>query len=202
MNRLEYHNPDNVIPEQVNEGWRLCLKSEVDSLPEDAEFLDRVRGRWEPRPYPGQSGHRYNTYRTRAPLPEATTQDIPEGCQPFDLEKAKAGHPLITRDGREAKFIAHVPDEPNGYGLVVQFPQGLRFCASNGRFWPTEGESDHDIYLRAPRKVKREAWIATSISALNKWAHASAEEAKAHADKENEMHGRVDLVVGHVTWEE
>lgn len=30
--------------------------------------------------------------------------------KPFDLEAAKAGKPLITRDGRSARFIAHVPE--------------------------------------------------------------------------------------------
>jgi hypothetical protein len=28
----------------------------------------------------------------------------------FNLEEAKAGKPLVTRDGRDAKFIAHVPE--------------------------------------------------------------------------------------------
>jgi len=39
--------------------------------------------------------------------------------KPFDLEKAKSGHPLITRDGRKAKFIAHVPECDDLYRVLV-----------------------------------------------------------------------------------
>lgn len=31
--------------------------------------------------------------------------DIPEGCEPFDLERALAGEAVVTRDGREARDI-------------------------------------------------------------------------------------------------
>jgi hypothetical protein len=30
--------------------------------------------------------------------------------KPFDLEAAKRGDPIVCRDGRPAKFIAHVPE--------------------------------------------------------------------------------------------
>lgn len=30
--------------------------------------------------------------------------------EPFDLERAKAGDPIITRDGRKVRFLAHVPE--------------------------------------------------------------------------------------------
>ena len=33
---------------------------------------------------------------------EQKTNDIPEGCAPFDLQKALAGEPLTTRNGRAA----------------------------------------------------------------------------------------------------
>ena len=35
--------------------------------------------------------------------------------KPFDLEAAKAGAPIVTRDGRSAKFIAHVAEARNKY---------------------------------------------------------------------------------------
>ncbi len=31
---------------------------------------------------------------------------------PFNLQSAMSGHPLITRDGHKAKFIAYVPEMP------------------------------------------------------------------------------------------
>lgn len=39
---------------------------------------------------------------------------------PFDLEKAKAGHPLVTRNGLEARFSGFDGYYPQGrYSLVV-----------------------------------------------------------------------------------
>ena len=36
--------------------------------------------------------------------------NIPPNTKPFSLEFAQQGHPLITRDGRNAKFIAYVSE--------------------------------------------------------------------------------------------
>lgn len=44
---------------------------------------------------------------------------------PFSLEKALAGHPLVTRDGRRVKFVAHVPECDNGYRV-------LAYCEGHG----------------------------------------------------------------------
>lgn len=49
--------------------------------------------------------------------------------RPFDLEKAKAGHPICTRDGRKARFIAHVPEADEGYRVFV-LVEGAQ-CASS-----------------------------------------------------------------------
>lgn len=37
----------------------------------------------------------------------------------FNLEEAKAGAPIQTRDGRPAKFIAHVPEAVDDCKIVV-----------------------------------------------------------------------------------
>ena len=39
--------------------------------------------------------------------------------KPFDLEAAKAGAPIVTRDGRPAKFIAHVAEAHPSQRLLV-----------------------------------------------------------------------------------
>lgn len=74
-----------------------------------------------------------------------------QAMKPFSLEEAKAGHPLITRDGRPAKFVAHVPSlhthccllaEIDGY-LVNARPDGLHAAAANNPL---------DLFM-APRKV-------------------------------------------------
>ena len=68
----EWHNPQNLTPEQVGvkDGWRLALKSEVcDAHPirYKCEMAFSEGGAWE-----GGLGHGdtvYNTYRTKEPLP-------------------------------------------------------------------------------------------------------------------------------------
>lgn len=42
---------------------------------------------------------------------------------PFDLEAAKDGAPIITRDGRKAKFVAYVPEAVDGH-RVIAFAEG------------------------------------------------------------------------------
>lgn len=37
----------------------------------------------------------------------------------FDLQAAKSGAPIVTRDGREAKFIAHVPEIDEDKRLLI-----------------------------------------------------------------------------------
>lgn len=39
--------------------------------------------------------------------------------RPFDLEAAKAGAPICTRDGRAARFIAHVPELDEAYRVIA-----------------------------------------------------------------------------------
>ena len=39
--------------------------------------------------------------------------------RPFNLEAAKAGAPLVTRNGRRARVVAHVPEADEGYRLIV-----------------------------------------------------------------------------------
>ena len=39
--------------------------------------------------------------------------------KPFNLEEAKSGKPLVTRDGRSARYVACVPDAREDSRLVV-----------------------------------------------------------------------------------
>jgi hypothetical protein len=72
---------------------------------------------------------------------------------PFNLEKAKAGHPLVTRDGRDVKFLAYVL-EVSGLYPVVCFIDGDSYVntfAENGRAAMYETQSD--LFLKVvPKK--------------------------------------------------
>lgn len=45
--------------------------------------------------------------------------NVPRGLKKFSLDDAKAGHPLVTRDGRKVELITYVPEARQGFNLVV-----------------------------------------------------------------------------------
>lgn len=77
--------------------------------------------------------------------------------KPFDLEAAKAGAPIVTRDGRPAEFIAHVEEAHPGQRLVVLLDGDVRLKFENGKYASSPAHvSDHDLFM-AP--VKRAVWV-------------------------------------------
>ena len=75
--------------------------------------------------------------------------------KPFDLEAAKRGEPIMTRDGREAKFIAHVPEAAAAQQIVYLVEGEIK---TN---WVT-GERNKDVryttdLFMAPKK--RTVWV-------------------------------------------
>ena len=77
--------------------------------------------------------------------------------KPFDLEAAKAGAPLVTRDGRPAKFIAHVAEAQPSQRLVVLIDGAVHTKFENGKYAGSPDiVSDNDLFM-AP--VKRTVWV-------------------------------------------
>lgn len=75
--------------------------------------------------------------------------------KPFDLEKAKEGAPLITRDGRKARFVAHVP-EANAANRLIVYIEGMfhaQSCFANGRHNPTEHDSEYDVFIAVKKRA-------------------------------------------------
>lgn len=70
-------NPAGVTQEQLQPelGWRFCLQSEMDLMPQDAEHWHS--GEWGTSGYAGRSNtdhnREYGSYRTRTPLPPNQT---------------------------------------------------------------------------------------------------------------------------------
>ncbi len=78
---------------------------------------------------------------------KSETKIAPNNMKAFDLELAKAGHKLSTRDGREAKFIAHVPDSDHpSKKIVAQVKSSVFLFGENGQMWH-EGIDDIDLFL-------------------------------------------------------
>ncbi len=74
--------------------------------------------------------------------------------KPFDLEAAKRGEPLITRDGREAHFIAHTDKVTSAYKVLTIINGDWHTFTEQGERH-SGGMSTLDLFM-APRK--RTVW--------------------------------------------
>ena len=76
--------------------------------------------------------------------------------KPFNLQAAKAGAPIVTRDGRPAKFIAHVAEAHPSQRLLVLIDGCVLAKFENGKYASSPAHvSDNDLFM-AP--VKRTVW--------------------------------------------
>ena len=83
--------------------------------------------------------------------------------KPFNLEEAKAGKPVCTRDGRKARIICFDRNAAR-YNIVALvecsgFPnkeEEIKVYANNGRYFDTVEESPCDLMM-CPEK--KEGWV-------------------------------------------
>lgn len=75
----------------------------------------------------------------------------------FDLQKALAGAPCVTRDGHEAKVLFDLDDSECVYPIVVVIRDDNGKWSSEeytrGGRWDIDSVCDNDLYM-APRKKK------------------------------------------------
>ena len=80
--------------------------------------------------------------------------------KPFDIELAKAGHPVCTRDGRAVRIICFDRKNTNGCSIIALVDKGeYEECLSfviNGKFYNDERGSDNDLFMAT---LKKEGWI-------------------------------------------
>lgn len=79
---------------------------------------------------------------------------------PFDLEKAKAGHPLVTRDGRKARLFGYAEELEDGFRLValVDGQESVASFYDSGTLLNFE-HSSYDLFLAPPEPKKmRTVW--------------------------------------------
>ena len=69
--------------------------------------------------------------------------------KPFDLEAAMRGEPLVTRDGRDAKFVAYVPEAGVSQRLVVLIEADIVAFYKTGAFLDIS-ESGIDLFMAPP----------------------------------------------------
>ena len=83
--------------------------------------------------------------------------------KPFNLEAAKAGAPIVTRDGTEAKFVTHIPEASEGF-RVVWMQRGIVGCSyENGKLGENI-DSRHDLFMKPQ---KRTVWVNIINPVLN-----------------------------------
>lgn len=112
----------------------------------------------------------------------------------FDLEKAKAGHPVCTRIGDEARIICF--DRKNYYSPIVALvknndtdTEGI-FCYDDmGRYNDDGTECSCDLFMKS---VKQEKWINIYDSNGHLFTggsvYDSKKEAEASAEKDKETY--------------
>jgi hypothetical protein len=105
---------------------------------------------------------------------------IPEGCKPFDLERALAGDPVVTRNGRPVTQLVKFD-----VGNVISPVCGV--LGDNILTWRVDGRhfsncgSTYDLFM-APKK--RTVWVNLyPDSGARLIAYAHAFEDKDEADK-------------------
>lgn len=98
--------------------------------------------------------------------------------RPFNLEKAKAGNPIVDLDGSPVKFIAHVPDATYPADRVVYLNSGGYICTC----------SESCSKLRMAPEIK-EMWVliyddgTNHITSCVKQSHAEICAVRASVEK-------------------
>lgn len=72
--------------------------------------------------------------------------------KPFDLEAAKRGEPLITRDGRKVTDFAHFPSKEGAYKVYAVIGGDTSSFTEEGNEWNVDcSQTNLDLFM-APRK--------------------------------------------------
>ena len=68
--------------------------------------------------------------------------------KPFNLEAAKRGEPIVTRNGRKAKFVAHVTEAE--CEKIVVLIDGVFACFYEGGKYYSDMEGSADLFMAPP----------------------------------------------------
>lgn len=105
--------------------------------------------------------------------------------RPFDLEAAKRGEPLVTRNGLSVKFVAYVP-EATEYPVIAFIEGGIapdtftdkgRYCAG-----PWSEDCGRDLFM-APKPTQT-VWVNLYVNNRIAFWYTSEESAKSNADSQ------------------
>lgn len=121
----------------------------------------------------------------------------------FDLEKAKAGHPVCTRDGKEVRILCF--DKKGRFPVVALVKDGDNEDAfsydDTGRYIDDGKEYPYDLFMKT---VKQEKWINIYDSNRHLFTGGSLYDSKKEAEKNAEKDKETYLYykTAKVEWDE
>lgn len=71
--------------------------------------------------------------------------------EPFDLKRAMAGEPIVTRDGREAKLIKYDGNDSDCFVVKTEIEGHNKWFYVNGRY-VDHGETPLDLFMAPVQK--------------------------------------------------
>ena len=129
----------------------------------------------------------------------SNSEKIGKNLKEFDLEAAKSGKPVCTRDGRKARIICFDRDWVTHIVALVSNPIGesVHYYLSNGKV-DFDKQNNEDLMMLPEKK---EGWVNVYKGfdgvTLSQYPYTSKDE----AIKESEiLSGRIDTIK--VSWEE
>ena len=77
--------------------------------------------------------------------------------KPFNLERALAGDPVVTRDGRDVVWLAYC-EKARVYQLIVLVDgmASVMVFSPNGKYYETDDGSANDLFMKS---VKRTVYV-------------------------------------------
>lgn len=101
----------------------------------------------------------------------------------FDIELAKAGHPVCTRDGKPVRILCY-DRRGNNYPIVTLIDKGgyeeYQSFTINGKYYIDIRTSDNDLFMAS---VKKEGWINVYSNGERACTHS----ADIHLSKEDAL---------------
>lgn len=168
---------NNADIEKYTEAWTLV----VDTLRE-------VAPGWNRGAYTVDDAAKMAAKKIKDLVVASAPVAVPDQPRPFSLEAAKRGEPLVTRDGRKARFVAHVPEAEDGHRVIV-FRDGNSKATAYYDNGGSRFGSSLDLFL-AP-KPKRTVWVNVTRPKFGGSMHAYLHDDETAARCGMELNGPV-----------
>ena len=76
--------------------------------------------------------------------------------KPFDIELAKQGKPVCTRDGRAVRILCFDRKSIDGYSMLALVDEGdhesFIVCTSRGKFYKYGKDNPYDLFMSPVKK--------------------------------------------------